>query len=61
MSRVARYAIYFIIGILIYYGLEANDDPELLEKVRKHAPIAILVIFVALLIVQYIRSRQERD
>ncbi|MEQ8551374.1 MAG: hypothetical protein RLO17_02560 [Cyclobacteriaceae bacterium] len=58
MKRTSRYIIYFVIGIAIYYGLEADKNPDALKEVHKIAPIAILIIFGALILVRYIRTKK---
>jgi len=58
VTRTSRYIIYFIIGIAIYYGVEADKNPDALKEVHNIAPIAILIIFAALMVVRYIRTKR---
>ncbi|XOV93070.1 MAG: hypothetical protein ACFHWX_23090 [Bacteroidota bacterium] len=59
MGKVSRYIIYFLIGVLIYYALEADKNPDALNKIHSYAPAAILVIFILLMAVQFIRKKRE--
>lgn len=59
MSKYYRYIIYMLIGVMIYYFAGAEENPEVLDGFRKTAPMIIVVLVIALMIVKYIRSKNE--
>ncbi len=61
MSKYFRYLLYMLIGVMIYYFLGAEENPEVLDGFRKSAPMIIVVLVIALMIVKYIRSKKEGD
>lgn len=61
MKPPIRYAIYFSIGMLLYFVIGADENPDALEEVHSLAPALIIGLVVLLMVVKYIRHRQEKD
>ncbi|MFH6984557.1 hypothetical protein [Marinoscillum sp. 108] len=61
MKKPYRYALYFGIGVLIYFAMDGENNPESLEEVHKMAPALIIGVVVLLFLVRYIISKKEKD
>lgn len=61
MSKPARYILYFLIGVSIYFVIDADDNPQVLDEFHSYAPALILVVVVLLFIVKYILEKKKGD
>lgn len=61
MTKPARYIIYFLIGVAIYFIIDADDNPQILDEFHGYAPGLILVVVVMLFIVKYVLEKKKKD
>ena len=61
MSKPVRYLLYFLLGVLIYYAIGADENPGILEEYHQYAPIYIIAIMILLFYVKRRREQKERD
>ncbi|MEQ8470593.1 MAG: hypothetical protein RIC35_05375 [Marinoscillum sp.] len=61
MKKPARYIIYFLIGVAIYFIIDADDNPQVLDEFHSYAPGLILVVVVLLFIVKYVLEKKKKD
>lgn len=59
MGKSLRYIVYLLIGMGLYYLLDADKNPEVLGAFHQYAPAAILVIVILLFAVKRVRSKRE--
>lgn len=60
MRPAQRYIMYFLIGVILYYVLEAKEGEEGLDQFHDVAPGIILILVIALVIVKIMKERQNR-
>ena len=48
-------------GVLIYYAMDGDENPDNLKEIHQIAPVAIIVLFILLLIAQYIKKRRDES
>jgi hypothetical protein len=60
MRRPARYAIYFIVGFLIYKIIDSGETSLTHQDARNWLIGAIVVVFGLLLIVRVIKQRYDK-
>ncbi|MAE85734.1 MAG: hypothetical protein CMB80_23560 [Flammeovirgaceae bacterium] len=61
MNKSIRPVIYLLLGAAIYFIIDADDNPQVLDEFHQYAPIAILILFVLILVVRQIRKKKEGD
>lgn len=61
MKKYIRYAIYMLIGVLLYEAIESGHTSFSKEQLRNGLAIAIIVIFILLLVVRLIKERYDRE
>lgn len=60
MRRPVRYAMYFIVGFLIYQIIDSGETSFTHQEARNLLLGAIIVVFVLLLIVRVIKQRHDK-
>ncbi len=60
MKRPVRYALYFMIGFLIYQIIDSGETSFTHQDARDWLIGAIVVIFVLLVIVRLIKQRYDK-
>lgn len=60
MRRPVRYAMYFIIGFLIYQVIDSGDTSVTHQDARNWLIGAIVVVFALMLIVRVIKQRYDK-
>ncbi len=61
MTKLYRYFLYFMIGILIYFVMDGDNHPELMEKIHEIAPALIIGVVVLMMIARYFISKHKKD
>lgn len=62
MNRTFRPVLYLMLGVAIYFVIDADDNPQLLDEFHQYAPFAILALFVMLLLIRrYNREHDDRE
>lgn len=61
MNKSIRPIFYLLLGAAIYFIIDADDNPQALDEFHQYAPFAILIVFVLLLGMRYIRKKREED
>ncbi|WP_421875294.1 hypothetical protein [Marinoscillum sp.] len=59
MNKSTRAVFYLLLGAAIYFIIDADDNPHLLDEFHTYAPFVILIVFVLLLVVRSIRKRRD--
>jgi hypothetical protein len=60
MAKPYRYFLYFMIGVMIYFFMDGDNHPEVMDKIHSIAPGLIIGVFVLLLVARYFISKREK-
>ena len=60
MSKPYRYFMYFMIGVLIYFIMDGDNNPERMDKIHELAPGLIIGAVVLMMIARYFISKQKK-
>ena len=61
MNKSIRPVFYLLLGAALYFIIDADDNPQVIDEFHQYAPFAILILFVLILVVRQIRKKQDGD
>ncbi|MFT7029862.1 MAG: hypothetical protein ACJA2C_001255 [Marinoscillum sp.] len=53
--------MYFMIGVMIYFFMDGESQPEIMDQIHSNAPGLIIGVVVLLMVVRYFISKQEKN
>jgi hypothetical protein len=61
VKKPYRYLMYFMIGVMIYFFMDGESQPEIMDQIHSNAPGLIIGVVVLLMVVRYFISKQEKN